>query len=194
MNSLALNIGKGDTVICPANSFIASAWSIIAAGAEPIFCDVEDNMLISVKEIEKVIKPSTKAIMAVHLTGKLCDVNSISKFCEEKNLYFLEDSAQAVGAFDSNNKKAGSFGIASSFSLHPLKNLSIYGDGGVITTNNSSIFEKTCLLRNHGLRNRDQSKIWGFNSRLDEIQAAFALVKLRHIEDFTEKYISIANL
>ena len=76
----ALNIGKGDTVICPANSFIASAWSIIAAGAEPIFCDVEDNMLISVKEIEKVIKPSTKAIMAVHLTGKLCDVNSISKF------------------------------------------------------------------------------------------------------------------
>ena len=189
----ALNIGKGDTVICPANSFIASAWSIIAAGAEPIFCDVEDDMLISVKEIEKVIKPSTKAIMAVHLTGKLCDVNSISKFCEEKNLYFLEDSAQAVGAFDSNNNKSGSFGIASSFSLHPLKNLSIYGDGGVITTNNSWIFEKTCLLRNHGLKNRDQSKVWGFNSRLDEIQAAFALVKLRHIESFTKKYISIAN-
>tara|TARA_B100000401_G_C52784610_1_gene710145 strand:+ start:226 stop:1341 length:1116 start_codon:yes stop_codon:yes gene_type:complete len=190
----ALNIGNGDTVICPANSFIASAWSIIATGAVPIFCDVEEDMLISVKEIERVIKPSTKAIMAVHLTGKLCDINSISKFCKENNLYFIEDSAQAVGALDSNNRKSGSFGIASSFSLHPLKNLSIYGDGGVITTDERSIFENTCLLRNHGLKNRDQSKIWGFNSRLDEIQAAFALVKLRHIEDFTKKYISIANL
>ena len=190
----ALNIGKGDTVICPANSFIASAWSIIAAGAEPIFCDVEEDMLISLDQIEKVIKPSTKAIMAVHLTGKLCNVSVISKFCEQNNLYFIEDSAQAVGAKDSQDNKSGSFGIAASFSLHPLKNLAIYGDGGVITTNNVNIFKKTCLLRNHGLKNRDKSIIWGYNSRLDELQAAYALVKLNHIEDFTEKYISIANM
>ena len=189
----SLNIGQGDTVICPANSFIASAWSIIATGAKPIFCDVGEDMLISTNEILKVIKPSTKAVLAVHLTGKLCDMNSISKLCKEKNLILIEDAAQAVGARDKDNNNSGSFGIAASFSLHPLKNLSIYGDGGIITTNNKSIFEKTRLLRNHGLEDRDRSKIWGFNSRLDELQAAYALVKLRHIEDFNNRYISIAK-
>ncbi len=189
----ALNIGYGDTVICPANSFIASAWSIIAAGAKPIFCDVGEDMLVSASDIAKVIKPSTKAIMVVHLTGKLCDTNSISKLCNENDLFLIEDSAQAIGAKDSNNNKSGSFGIAGSFSLHPLKNLSIYGDGGVITTNNKLVFDKTILLRNHGLENRDNSKIWGFNSRLDELQAAYALIKLKHIEDFTNRYISIAK-
>ena len=100
----ALGIGKGDTVICPANSFIASAWAIIAAGAKPIFCDVDDDMLISVEQIKKVIKPSTKAVMAVHLTGKLCEVDSISKFCKDENIHLIEDAAQAVGAFDRNKK------------------------------------------------------------------------------------------
>ena len=190
----ALNIGEGDTVICPANSFIASAWSIIAAGAKPIFCDVNDDMLISVEEIKKVILPSTKAVMAVHLTGKLCEVDEISEFCKEKKIFLIEDSAQAVGAKDSKNNKAGSFGIAASFSLHPLKNLAVYGDGGIVTTNNKSLFERIVLLRNHGLINRDQSKIWGYNSRLDELQAAYALIKLRHIEEFTKRYVSIAKL
>ena len=190
----SLNIGHGDTVICPANSFIASAWSIVATGAKPIFCDVGEDMLITADEILKVIKPSTKAVMAVHLTGKLCDMNSISKLCKEKKLILIEDAAQAVGAKDKENNKSGSFGIAASFSLHPLKNLSIYGDGGIITTNDKSIFERIRLLRNHGLENRDQSKIWGFNSRLDELQAAYALVKLRHIEEFTQRYISIATI
>ena len=150
-------------------------------------------MLVSASDIAKVIKPSTKAIMVVHLTGKLCDTNSISKLCNENDLFLIEDSAQAIGAKDSNNNKSGSFGIAGSFSLHPLKNLSIYGDGGVITTNNKLVFDKTILLRNHGLENRDNSKIWGFNSRLDELQAAYALIKLKHIEDFTNRYISIAK-
>ncbi|MDC3094602.1 DegT/DnrJ/EryC1/StrS family aminotransferase [Prochlorococcus sp. AH-716-M09] len=190
----ALGVGEGDTVICPGNSFIASAWSIVAAGAKPIFCDVNEDMLISVEEIKKVISPSTKAIMAVHLTGKLCEVDEISNFCKEKNIFLIEDSAQAVGAKDKNNNKAGSFGIAASFSLHPLKNLAVYGDGGIVTTNNKSLFEKILLLRNHGLINRDQSKIWGYNSRLDELQAAYALIKLRHLEEFTKRYISIAKL
>ena len=189
----SLKIGEGDTVICPANSFIASAWSIIASGAKPIFCDVGEDMLISIKDIEKVILPSTKAIMGVHLTGKLCDNESISKYCKEKNIYFIEEAAQAFGAKDQNGNTSGSFGIAASFSLHPLKNLAIYGDGGIITTNDDSVFEMVSLLRNHGLVNRDESKIWGFNSRLDELQAAYALVKMRHIEEFTERYVSIAK-
>ena len=189
----ALNIGKGDQVICPANSFIASAWSIVATGAEPVFCDVSEDLLISVDHIEKLITSSTKAVMGVHLTGKLCEVEKIIALCEKNNLYFIEDSAQAVGAFNDKNLKAGSFGIAASFSLHPLKNLSVYGDGGIVTTNNDSLAKKIKLLRNHGLATRDESLIWGYNSRLDELQAAYGLIKLNYIEAWTKRYIEIAN-
>lgn len=189
----SLNIGEGDSVICPANSFIASAWSIVATGAMPIFCDVGDDMLINIENIKKVISPSTKAIMAVHLTGKLCDNQILNDYCKRNNLFLIEDAAQAVGAEDNENKRAGSFGIAASFSLHPLKNLSLYGDGGIITTNNLSIANNIKLLRNHGLINRDLSKIWGYNSRLDELQAAYALVKMKNLDKFTKRYISIAS-
>lgn len=189
----SLDIGDGDTVICPANSFIASAWSIVATGAKPIFCDVGDDMLINIENIKGVIKPSTKAIMAVHLTGKLCENKNLEDYCKRNNLFLIEDAAQAVGAADKDNKKAGSFGIAASFSLHPLKNLSLYGDGGIITTNNSSIANNIKLLRNHGLINRDLSEIWGYNSRLDELQAAYALVKMKNLDQFTKRYISIAT-
>ncbi len=190
----ALNIGHGDTVICPANSFIASAWSIIAAGATPIFCDVNDDLQLKVNDLSKKILPSTKAIMGVHLTGKICDVDQIKKLCDKNNLFFIEDAAQAIGAANPEGLKSGSFGIAASFSLHPLKNLSVYGDGGMITTNDSEIATKAILLRNHGLENRDKSKIWGFNSRLDEIQAAIGLIKLKYIDKWTDRYIEIAKL
>ena len=190
----ALNIGNGDTVICPANSFIASAWSIIAAGATPIFCDVNDDLQLKVEDLSEIILPSTKAIMGVHLTGKLCDVDEIRKLCNKNNLFFIEDAAQAIGAANSEGLKSGSFGIAASFSLHPLKNLSVYGDGGMITTNDSEIATKATLLRNHGLENRDKSKIWGFNSRLDEMQAAIGLIKLKYIDKWTDRYIEIAKL
>ncbi len=190
----SLNIGKGDTVVCPANSFIASAWSIIAAGATPIFCDVNDDLQLNVKHLSDIVLPSTKAVMGVHLTGQLCDVKEISKFCVKNNLFFIEDAAQAIGAANPEGLKSGSFGIAASFSLHPLKNLSVYGDGGIITTNDSEIAKKVTLLRNHGLENRDKSKIWGFNSRLDEIQAAIGLIKLKYIDKWTDRYIEIAKL
>ena len=188
----SLKIGEGDTVICPANSFIASAWSIIASGAKPIFCDVGEDMLISIKDIEKAILPSTKAIMGVHLTGKLCDSESISNYCKEKNLYFIEDAAQAFGAKIRTEIHLVVWNCCF-IQSSSLKNLAIYGDGGIITTNDDSVFEMVSLLRNHGLVNRDESKIWGFNSRLDELQAAYALVKMRHIEEFTERYVSIAK-
>ena len=105
----------------------------------------------------------------------------------------IEDSAQAIGAHDANNKKAGSFGIAGGFSLHPLKNLAVYGDGGVVTTNSYDLYEKVKILRNHGLINRDECLFWGLNTRLDELQAAYALVKMKYIENWTENYISIAE-
>ena len=189
----ALDIGINDEVICPANSFIASAWAVIDAGAKPVFCDVENDLLLSVKTIKKCKTKRTKAIMAVHLTGKLCDNKEISDYCKEENILFIEDAAQAIGAMNSKGEKAGSFGIASSFSLHPLKNLSVYGDGGVITTNSKKLAHEIKILRNHGLINRDECVQWGFNSRLDELQASYALIKLKYIEEWNSKYISIAE-
>tara|TARA_Y100000589_G_C27190015_1_gene644382 strand:+ start:3037 stop:4149 length:1113 start_codon:yes stop_codon:yes gene_type:complete len=189
----ALDIGQGDEVICPANSFIASAWSIIDAGATPVFCDVEDDFLISLETIEKCKSSKTKAIMAVHLTGKLCDTDKLLNYCRNENIFLIEDAAQSVGAMNNRNEKSGSFGIAGSFSMHPLKNLSVYGDGGIVTTNSEDLAIKMKKLRNHGLVNRDEANLWGFNSRLDEMQAAFALIKLKKLNMWNEKYIDIAK-
>ena len=189
----ALSIGEGDEVICPANSFIASAWTIRNVGAKPVFCDVNSDLLISFESLQKCVTDRTKAIMPVHLTGKLCDMKPIVNFCNEKDIYIIEDSAQAFGACDDCGKKAGSFGLAGSFSLHPLKNLAVYGDGGVITTNSDELATKLRLLRNHGLINRDECSEWGINSRLDELQASYALVKMKYINNWTEEYISIAE-
>lgn len=189
----ALGIGRGDEVICPANSFIASAWAIIDAEATPVFCDVEDDFLVSLRTIKKCKTNKTKAIMAVHLTGKLCDTDKLLDYCKNENIFLIEDAAQAVGAMNNRNEKAGSFGVAGSFSMHPLKNLSVYGDGGVITTNSKELAAKMKLLRNHGLVNRDEASLWGFNSRLDELQAAFALIKLKRLNIWNQKYIEIAK-
>ena len=189
----SLGIGQNDEVICPANSFIASAWAIVDAGAKPVFCDVENDLLISVETIRKCRTNRTKAIMAVHLTGKLCDNEELSDYCKKENILFIEDAAQAIGAMNSQRQKAGTFGIASSFSMHPLKNLSVYGDGGVITTNSKKVAKDIKILRNHGLINRDECIKWGFNSRLDELQASYALIKLKYIDEWNKKYNSIAK-
>ena len=189
----SLGIGIGDEVICPANSFIASAWSIIDTGATPVFCDVEDNLLLSLESVKKYKSSNTKALMAVHLTGKLCEMDILNNYCKKENIYLIEDAAQSVGAANNNNEKSGSLGIAGSFSMHPLKNLSVYGDGGVITTNSDELAKEMLMLRNHGLINRDEAKIWGINSRLDELQAAYALIKLKKIKTWNKKYIKIAT-
>tara|TARA_Y100000589_G_scaffold329380_1_gene375718 strand:- start:2444 stop:3562 length:1119 start_codon:yes stop_codon:yes gene_type:complete len=189
----SLGISMGEEVICPANSFIASAWAISAVGAKPVFADVEDNLLMTLNDIKKCVSKQTRAVLTVHLTGKLSDVESIKEFCDEKNILLIEDAAQAIGAKDESGKKAGNFGIAGCFSLHPLKNLSIYGDGGFVTTNSEDLANDLKVLRNHGLINRDEASKWGFNSRLDELQAAYALIKLKKIEYLTEKYIEIAR-
>ena len=188
----SLKIKSGDEVICPANSFIASAWAIVAAGAKPVFCDVDDDLLISLQNIKKVISKRTKAVIIVHLTGRTCDLEEINEFCMNSGIHVIEDAAQAIGARSATGN-VGNLGIAAGFSLHPLKNLSVYGDGGVLTTNNKDIYETSKLLRNHGLKNRDNCEIWGLNTRLDELQAAYALIKLKYIEEWTKKHIAIAN-
>ncbi len=189
----SLNLSLEDEVICPANSFIASAWSIIAAGAKPVFCDVRDDFLLDPIDFQRKITSKTKVVMPVHLTGRVFEVGLISQICIDNGIKIVEDAAQSFGAFDSNNIKTGALGDAAAFSLHPLKNLSIYGDGGLITTNDKKLAEDCLLFRNHGLINRDEASVWGYNSRLDELQASYALIKLKNIEDLTSKYIGIAN-
>ncbi len=189
----AIGVKEGDEVICPANSFIATAWAIVAVGAKPVFCDVNQDLLLDSKDFENKITPKTKAVIPVHLTGRVFDVNRISRICNQNNIDIIEDAAQSFGAYNKLNQKTGSLSRAGAFSLHPLKNLSIYGDGGLITTNDETIAEKCKLLRNHGLINRDEAVLWGYNSRLDELQAAFASIKLKKIEFLTKRYIEIAK-
>ena len=189
----SLNLKSKDEVICPANSFIATAWSIVAAGAKPVFCDVKNDLLIDENDFKNKITKNTKVVIPVHLTGRVCDLEIIESICAPKNIKIVEDAAQSFGAINNRGKKTGGLGLAGAFSLHPLKNLSIYGDGGLITTNNNELADRCRLYRNHGLENRDKASIWGYNSRLDSLQASFAQIKLNHIEQFTKKYIEIAH-
>lgn len=188
-----LSLQPHHEVICPANSFIATSWSVVAAGATPVFCDVTDDLLLDPKSFHIKVTSNTRAVIPVHLTGRVFDVSLISDFCLANNIEIVEDAAQAFGAHDSNGNYAGSFGYAAAFSLHPLKNLSVYGDGGLITTNSTELAIRLRSLRNHGLIDRNTAEVWGYNSRLDEIQAAFALQKLPLIHSLNSRYIEIAK-
>lgn len=182
----SLDIGKDDEVITVPNSFLATTSSIIAANAKPVFVDIRDDMNINPDLIGPVITKNTKAILPVHLTGRPAEMDKVMKIANKFGLYVLEDAAQAIGA-EYGGKKVGSFGEVNCFSLHPLKSLNACGDGGVITTNNEEIYNKLLQMRNIGLKNRDEADIWGYNSRLDTIQAAVLNVKFRYIDEWIEK-------
>lgn len=188
----AIGIGSGDEVITCPNSFIATAWVIVATGAKPVFVDIAEDYNIDVDKIELAITSRTKGIMPVHLTGRPADMDSINNLAKKYNLAIIEDSAQAIGA-KYKNKRVGSLGTAAGFSLHPLKNLGVYGDAGLISTGDFELYSKINILRNHGLKNRDECEIWGYNSRLDPMQAAFALVKLKYLDSWNERYRKIAS-
>ena len=177
----AYGIGPGDEVITAPNSFLASASVIAAVGAKPVFADIREDLNIDPAQIEKKISKKTKAIMPVHLTGKPADMRPINELAKEYNLKVIEDAAQAIGA-EYNGNKTGSLGHAGCFSTHPLKTLNACGDGGFITTNDGNLFAALKQFRNLGLKNRDESDIWGYNSRLDTIQAAILNIKLKYLE------------
>jgi dTDP-3-amino-2,3,6-trideoxy-4-keto-D-glucose/dTDP-3-amino-3,4,6-trideoxy-alpha-D-glucose/dTDP-2,6-dideoxy-D-kanosamine transaminase len=189
----AIGIKEGDEVITAPNSFIASAGAIAAVGATPVFVDVNEDYNINPDLIENAITEKTKAIMPIHLTGRPAEMNKIIEIANSHNLKIIEDAAQAIGA-EYKGKKVGSFGISGCFSLHPLKNLHVQGDGGIITTNNTEFFEKIIKLRNHGLKNRDECEFWGYNSRLDSIQAGIGNIKLKKIDDWNNRYREIASI
>ncbi|MDZ8027244.1 MAG: DegT/DnrJ/EryC1/StrS family aminotransferase [Nostoc sp. DedQUE11] len=182
----ALGIRSGDEVITAPNSFIASATCIRVLGAKPVFVDVGDDYNIDVNKIAAAITPKTKAIIPVHLTGRPCDMEPILALAQEKGIAVIEDAAQAVLA-EYQNQPVGSFGIVGCFSLHPLKILNACGDGGVLVTNDPQLYEQFKIMRNIGLRTRDDCVLWSHNSRLDTLQAAILLVKLRYVQEWTQQ-------
>lgn len=169
----ALGIGIGDEVITAANTFVATVGAIVEIGATPVFIDVDESFCMNVDLLESAITPKTKAIVPVHFSGYMTKMDKVMKIARKYKLFVVEDACQSILA-DWQGKKAGTWGDAAAFSLHPLKNLNVWSDGGVIVTNSQNLDKRIRLLRNHGLRNRDEVEILGFNSRLDTFQAIVA--------------------
>ncbi len=190
----AIDVGPGDEVITVANTFAATALAIMYTGATPVFIDIEpQSYLINTLLIKEAITPKTKAILPVHLYGACADMDKIMEIAADHNLYVLEDACQAHGALY-KKRPAGGMGHLAAFSFYPTKNLGAYGDGGMITTNDTDLFNKLILLRNYGQKDRYSYNIPGYNSRLDEIQAAILRVKLKYLSDWIGRRQKIANL
>lgn len=181
----ALGIGPGDEVITAPNSFVSTAAAIALVGARPVFVDVRDDYNVDPAQLASALTPRTRAILPVHLTGRPAAMDEICAFAEAHGLAIVEDCAQAVFAA-SNGRHVGSFGDVGCFSLHPLKTLNAIGDAGILTTDDEQLAERLRLLRNIGLVTREDAVVWSPNSRLDTVQAAVLLVKLRYTGGWTE--------
>ena len=190
----ALNIGIGDEVITVPYTFIATVGSIVAAGAKPVFVDIKEDYNIDENKITAAITKKTKAIMPVHWAGRPCELDKIYSMAKKFKLYVVQDSAHVVGA-KFKEKHLVNFGDACTYSMHPLKNLNVWGDGGFIVTNKKQLAKKLYLIRNHGLKNRNTCQIFGYNSRLDTIQAAVANYKMKNkLDNITFKRIKNAKM
>jgi aminotransferase EvaB len=183
-----LGIKEGDEVITSPYTFYATIGAIVTAGAKPIFVDINDDYNLDPLEIEKKITKKTKAILPVHWSGRVCEMEKILKISKKYKIPIIEDACHAILA-KYKNKLAGNFGDFGCFSLHPLKNLNVWGDGGFVLIKKKKYFEKMMLLRNHGLISRNKNKIFGYNSRLDTIQAVVALHLLNKIKLINSKRI-----
>lgn len=176
------DIGEGDEVIVPSNTYIATALAVSYVGAKVVFVEPDIKTFnIDPDKIEKSITKDTKAIIAVHLYGRPAEVDKIRDLCRKYNLKLIEDAAQAHGA-KYKGKKTGSLGDAAGFSFYPTKNLGALGDGGAIVTNDSALAEKIRMIRNYGSSNKYYHEYKGINSRLDEVQAEFLRVKLKYLD------------
>ncbi|MBU1013790.1 MAG: DegT/DnrJ/EryC1/StrS family aminotransferase [Bacteroidetes bacterium] len=189
----ALNLPNGSEIIVPANSFIASSEAITRSGHRVVFCDCdENNYTISIRSLKEKLTQKTRAVLAVHLYGHPCDMDKILSIASQNNLKVIEDCAQAHGA-EYKGKKVGTIGDIATFSFFPSKNLGAYGDGGAILTNNAHLAEKCRMIANHGRIEKYNHKFEGRNSRLDGLQAAILSVKLKHLDDWTNRRIAIAD-
>ncbi|MCP4397511.1 MAG: DegT/DnrJ/EryC1/StrS family aminotransferase [bacterium] len=189
----ACGIGSGDEVITVSHTAVATVAAIELAGAHPVFVDIESAYYtIDPSQIESAITPHTKAILPVHLYGQPADLDPIMELAQHYNLRLIEDCAQAHGALY-KGKRVGAYGDIACFSFYPTKNLGALGDGGMVVTNSSQLAEKVKLLREYGWSKRYISHCKGWNSRLDELQAAILRVKLRHLEEGNARRIQLAE-
>jgi dTDP-4-amino-4,6-dideoxygalactose transaminase len=179
---IAAGLKPGDEVITPPNSFVASTSAIIHAGGVPVFADVGPDQAMDPGKIEAAITPRTRAILPVHLTGRIADMDAINDIAERYGLFVIEDAAQSIGSLF-HGKPSGSLGTLGCFSTHPLKNLGGAGDGGFVTTDDAEIAKTLINLRNHGLEGRYTVNLWGFVSRMDTLQAAILLHRLTRLDD-----------
>ena len=178
----ALGIGPGDEVITPPNSFVATTAAIVHAGAKPVFADVRPDQNIDPAAVERAITPRTRAIVPVHLTGRVAPMFELCEIARRHDLRIIEDAAQSIGS-KLGDRPAGSFGDVGCFSAHPLKNLNAMGDAGYVVTNDDKTAERIRRLRNNGLADRNTVVEWGTVSRLDVVQAVVLSHRLRALPD-----------
>lgn len=189
---MALDIQPGDEVLVPTFTFFATAGAVARLGAVPVFCDIDLHTFnLDPTELEKRLTVRTRAIIPVHLYGQVADMDSIMNFASKHGLSVIEDAAQAIGA-SYHGKTACNFGDIGCLSFYPTKNLGACGDAGMVVTNDDNLAEKLRIMRTHGSKKKYHHVVPGFNSRLDELQAAILRVKLKHLDDWTAKRQAIA--
>lgn len=186
LSLLALNIGPGDEVIAPTNTFIATAAPVHTVGAKPVFVDSDKGTWqMDLEQIERAITPRCKAVLAVHLYGQPLPMRELQAICERKNVALIEDAAQAHGARVAG-KRVGGFGSLACFSFYPGKNLGAYGDGGMVTTNDAGLADRVRRLANHGRLTKYEHGEIGFNYRMDAVQGTVLNMKLAHLDEWNE--------
>ena len=188
----ALRVGPGDEVITQANTFIASVGAILAVGARPVLVDCDDDGAIRPDAVRAALTPATRAIMPVHLFGRVCDIEAITAIADAAGVPVVEDACQAHGAV-LDGRRAGSFGIASAFSFYPAKNLGAFGDGGMLVTRSREVANTVRQLRNYGQQAKYQHVSLPLNHRLDTIQAAVLRVKLPHLDSWNARRQYLAD-
>ena len=190
----ALGIGEGDEVITVSHTFAATGLAILYTGARPVFVDIAAGSYhLDAELLEEAITERTRAVIPVHLYGMCADMTRIMEIARAHGIAVIEDACQAHGALH-QGRPAGSLGDAAAFSFYPTKNLGAYGDGGMVTTNDPEIAERLLLLRNYGQRDKYRYETLGYNSRLDEIQAAILRAKLKYLPEWTSRRQRIARM
>jgi len=189
----AAGLKAGDEVITVSHTFFATIEAIVHCGATPILVDVGQDFLMDMNELEKTITPKTKAVLPVHLNGRVGDMEKLTAISQKHNLIIIEDAAQALGA-TFKGRKAGSFGLGGCFSFYPAKILGAFGDAGAVVTNDENFAAKIRLLRNHGMKTKTEFVTYGFTSRLDNFQAAILNVKMNHLNDWIKRRRQIAGI
>jgi dTDP-4-amino-4,6-dideoxygalactose transaminase len=194
LSLITCDFPENSEILVPSNTYIATILAIINAGHIPVLVEPDINTYnIDERLIEKKITPKTKAIMPVHLYGRMCNMEAIMEIADRHNLQIIEDAAQAHGA-SLNGKRAGVWGDLTAFSLYPTKNLGSLGDAGAVTTNNESYAEKIKTLRNYGSQKKSYNELTGVNSRLDEIQAGFLRIKLQSLDKINSHKNRLADI